>query len=412
MPLASSPEQPVPVRTISRLLGEWIERLGRVWVEGQLTGLRPRPGLATVYAALRDPVADVSVPLAVPRALCAGLAEGTRVVAWVKPTFGYNRGQLSLTAYDVRPVGVGALLARLERLRTTLAAEGLFAAERKRRLPFLPRTVGLVCGRASAAERDVRENAARRWPAVRFRVEEAAVQGPYAVTELLAALQRLDADPEVDVIVLARGGGSFEDLLPFSDEALCRAVAGCRTPVVTAIGHEQDVPLVDLVADRRASTPTDAGKLVVPDVEHELTVVREGRARARRTVQARLGREAELLAGLRARPVLDRPDRLLVRYADELIGLRDRAERCVQALLDRCAADTTQLRARVAALSPAATLARGYAVVRRAVPAGAASGATPSAAAVVRSPAEVSAGDLLRVRVAGGEFAARVDGAP
>ena len=188
-------------------------------------------------------------------------------------------GTLSLAADQIRQVGVGELLARLEHLRSVLAAEGLFAADRKRPLPFLPGVVGVVCGRASAAEKDVVENGRRRWPAVRFRVEEVAVQGPTAVTEVTAALQRLDADPEVDVIVVTRGGGSLEDLLPFSNEALVRAVAACRTPVVSAIGHEADTPLLDLVADVRASTPTDAAKRVVPDVAEELDRVAQLRRR-------------------------------------------------------------------------------------------------------------------------------------
>src|SRR3954466_3153022 len=249
MPLASSPEQPLPVRTIARAIGDWISRLGRVWIEGQITQLTRRPGQPTCFLVLRDPAAEMSLQVACPRSVLDSVTpaptEGSRVVVWAKPEFRAQRGTLSLTAYDVRPVGVGALLARLEQLRQTLAAEGLFAPERKRRLPFLPAMVGLVTGRASAAERDVVDNARRRWPAVRFRVENVAVQGPYAATEVVAALQRLDDDPEVDVIVVARGGGSMEDLLPFSDESLVRAVVACRTPVVTALGHETDVPLAD-----------------------------------------------------------------------------------------------------------------------------------------------------------------------
>jgi exodeoxyribonuclease VII large subunit len=398
--LTSSAESPVPVRTVARLLGSWIDRLGRIWVEGQVTGLRPRPGVSTVFFTLRDPVADVSMPVTATRELCAGLADGARVVVWAKPSYYLNRGSLTLAALDIRPVGVGELLARLERLRALLTTEGLFAAERKRALPFLPRTIGLICGRASAAERDVRETASRRWPAVRFRIEEVAVQGPYAVTEVTSALGRLNADRGVEVIVLARGGGSVEDLLPFSDEALCRAVAASRTPVVSAIGHEQDVPLVDLVADRRASTPTDAGKLVVPDVAEELAGISHLRHRGRRALRSRVDREQAVVASLRSRPVLAAPAEALERRAADVSAARDRGRRCLHAALHRAENDLAHTRARVRALSPAATLARGYAVVQR------------RDRTVVRAPVQVSAGEPLRIRLADGEIAARVTSAP
>lgn len=398
MPLESTPESPLPVRTVARAIGEWIGRLGRVWVEGQVTELSGRA--ATAFLTLRDPVADVSLRITCPRTLCEtvqpSLAEGARVVVWAKPDFYLMRGTLSLTAYDIRPVGVGALLARLEQLRQVLAAEGLFAAERKRPLPFLPGTVGLVTGRDSAAERDVVENARRRWPAVRFRVEAVAVQGAYAVSQMLDALARLDTDPAVDVIVLARGGGSVEDLLPFSDEALCRAVAACRTPVVSAVGHETDTPLVDHVADRRASTPTDAGKLVVPDMAEEVGRVEALRQRTWRCLHARLDQEQRLLDALRSRPALAAPVADLDRRAADVGGHLERARRCLAARLDGDHGQLQQLRARVGALSPAATLERGYAVLQK------------SDGTVVRDPAEVATGEPLTARVAGGRIGVRV----
>jgi len=256
MALDTSAESPVPVRTILRLTGEWISRLGRVWVEGQIAELTRRGG--AVFLTLRDPVAAVSVRVICPRAVLDATdpppGEGARVLVWAKPDFNTNRGSFALSAMEIRAVGIGELLARLERLRRALAAEGLFAAGRKQPLPFLPGKIGLICGRDSAAERDVLRNSTRRWPAVRFRVEQVAVQGPYAVTEIVAALQRLSADPSVDVIIITRGGGSIEDLLPFSDETLLREVASAKVPVVSAIGHEKDSPLLDLVADVRAST--------------------------------------------------------------------------------------------------------------------------------------------------------------
>lgn len=390
MPLETSPESPVPVRSVLRMVGDWIGRLGRVWVEGQIAELTRRGG--TVFLTLRDPVAAVSVRVVCARAVLDATdpppGEGARVLVWARPDFNTNRGSFSLAAMEIRAVGIGELLARLERLRRTLAAEGLFAPERKRRLPFLPAMVGLICGRDSAAERDVLRNAARRWPAVRFRVEQCAVQGPYAVAEVTDALQRLDADPAVEVIVIARGGGSIEDLLAFSDESLVRAVAACRTPVVSAIGHEQDAPLLDYVADVRASTPTDAARRVVPDVAEQVALIAELRGRARRSLTGRLDREAAWLAGLRSRPALADPRRELDRREEQVTALAERARRCVEAQLARAGDDVAHTRSRLLALSPAATLRRGYAIVQR--PDG----------SVVRAAAEVGEGESLAVRFA------------
>ena len=267
MALETSPAAPAAVRTVANAIGGWIDRLGAVWVEGQVAQLNRRPGMATVFLTLRDTVADISITVTAARtyvdSLAVPLVEGASVVVHAKPSYYANRGQLSLQAREIRMVGLGELLAQLERRRQLLAAEGLFAAERKRDLPFLPRRVGLVTSPGSAAERDVLENARRRWPAVQFEVAGASMQGTRCAPEVIEALERLDRHPDVDVIVVARGGGSVEDLLPFSDEGLVRVVHRMTTPVVSAIGHEQDAPLLDLVADVRASTPTDAAKLVV-----------------------------------------------------------------------------------------------------------------------------------------------------
>ena len=390
MPLQTTAESPVPVRTVLRLAGDWVGRLGRVWVEGQIAELTRRGG--TVFLTLRDPVAAVSV-----RVICARTvldaadpppAEGARVVVWAKPDLNTARGSFSLTGIEIRAVGIGELLARLDRLRRSLAAEGLFAAERKRPLPFLPATIGLICGRDSAAERDVRRNAAARWPAVRFRVEEVAVQGLYAVAEVTDALHRLDADRDVQVIVIARGGGSVEDLLPFSDETLIRAVAACQTPVVSAIGHEQDNPLLDLVADVRASTPTDAARRVVPDVAEQLALIGQHRARARRALAGRLDREWSWLADVRSRPVLSDPLREVDRREESVTALAERARRSFAAGLQRASDDVGHLSGRLLALSPAATLRRGYAIVQT------------RDGRVVRRAADVAAGERLMVRFA------------
>ncbi|MBO0834268.1 MAG: exodeoxyribonuclease VII large subunit [Actinobacteria bacterium] len=390
MPLETSEQSPVPVRTVLRLVGDWIGRLGRVWVEGQIAELARRG--STVFLVLRDPVAAVSVRVVCPSAVLDATSpppgEGSRVVIWAKPEFNAAKGSFALSAMQVRAVGIGELLARIERLRTVLAAEGLFAAERKRPLPFLPQAVGLICGRDSAAERDVRQNAAHRWPAVRFRIEHVAVQGLHAAEEVIGALQRLDADPAVDVIVVARGGGSLEDLLPFSDEDLVRAVAGCATPVVSAIGHEQDVPLLDLVADVRASTPTDAARRTVPDVAEQLELIGQLRGRARRSLAGRLDREDSWLAAISSRPVLASPVREIDRRQEQIQAMSERAQLAVATAVGRAGDDLTHLHARLIALSPAATLRRGYAVVQRAD------------ASVVAAAREVSSGESLTVRFA------------
>jgi exodeoxyribonuclease VII large subunit len=396
--LETSPEHPWPVRLLSLKISQYVDRMPPVWVEGQVVQLVQRPGTSTAYLTLRDADVDFSLSVTAPRrlldALEADLPEGARVVVHAKPTYWMKRGSLQLEADAIRHVGVGELLARIEHLKRVLASEGLLDARRKRPLPFLPQTVGLVCGRASAAERDVIDNAQRRWPAVRFAVRQVAVQGPNAVTQVIEALGELDRDPSVSVIVLARGGGALEDLLPFSNEALVRAVAAATTPVVSAIGHEVDTPLVDLVADVRASTPTDAAKLVVPDVAEELAGVHAARDRLRRAVVHRVDREQAGLDALRSRPALASPVTLIEerRHAVEISVHRARV--ALHARLDRAADDVRHLCTQVRALSPAATLERGYAVVQR--PDG----------AVVRAPEEVEDGDRLRVRVARGELLA------
>ncbi len=399
MPAQTTAESPLPVRSVARMIGDYIARLGRIWVEGQVAELSRRPGSATVFLVLRDPVADVSLRVTCSRAVCDAvdppLAEGARVVVHAKPDFWLARGSLSLTATEIRPVGVGELLARLERLRRQLHAEGLFDPARKRPLPFLPQVVGLVTGRASAAERDVVETARRRWPAVRFEIRAVAVQGPTAVSQVMAALRELDRRPEVEVILIARGGGSLEDLLPFSDETLCRAVSATTTPVISAIGHEPDSPLLDHVADVRAATPTDAARRVVPDVAEESQRIAALRGRARRVPAQRLVAEERSLAALLGRPVLSDPSAAVERRSVEIDSLRQRARRCADAAVSRANADLAHAAARVRALSPAATLDRGYAVVQR-----------RRDGAVVRGPDDVGPAEPLRLRLALGEVAA------
>ncbi|WP_326566021.1 exodeoxyribonuclease VII large subunit [Amycolatopsis rhabdoformis] len=395
---STSAENPWPVRTVARKIGDWIHRLGAVWVEGQVTQINARPGTQTAFLTLRDPSADVSMSVTAPmwlvRELATPLREGDRVVVHAKPSFFFGRGTLSLRADEIRAVGIGELLARIERLRKLLAAEGLFSPERKRPIPFLPQGIGLITGRASAAERDVLVNAQARWPHVLFKVVNTAVQGPQAVPQILRALSTLDKDPEVDVIVIARGGGSVEDLLPFSDEALCRAVASAGTPVVSAIGHEPDTPLLDHVADLRCSTPTDASKRIVPDVREESARVRQMRDRGRRALHGWVDTQTRLLTQLRSRPSLADPLGPIQRRLDDVEMHRERGRRAMLGLLAKDQAEVANARGRLTALGPAATMARGYAVVQFTDDSG--------NLQVLRSVSQIEDGARLRVRVADG----------
>ncbi len=384
-------------------VAQWIDRLGDVWVEGQITQLNRRSG-GIAFLTLRDPSANVSIQVTCqPQVLDRSevpLGEGTQVIMRGKFLYWSGRGSISLRVTEVRAVGIGELLARIERLRQLLYAEGLFDPRIKRPLPFLPRTVGLVTARASAVERDVRSIAEDRWPAVRIRAEYATVQGPTAVSQLIRSLQVLDADPEVDVIVLARGGGSVEDLLPFSDETLCRAIHAATTPIVSAIGHEPDNPLCDHAADARAATPTDAAKRVVPDVAAETMRIGELRERSRAALRGWVEREARAVASLRSRPALADPRRIVDVRANEISRLRRDALRDIRRIVDGESATVGHLAARLSALGPAATMARGYAIVQRVTP----DGHNP----VVRSIADLAPATQLRVRLPDGAARAAV----
>ena len=414
MTQANSAENPFPVRAVAIRVAGWIDKLGTVWVEGQLTQITMRPDSKTVFMVLRDPAADMSLTVTCSRDLVlrapVKLTEGIQVVVCGKPSFYTGRGTFSLRLSEIRAVGVGELLARIDRLRRLLDAEGLFDPRRKRPIPFLPNTIGLITGRASAAERDVTTVAAARWPAVRFAVRNTAVQGPNAVPQIVEALRELDSDLDVDVIVLARGGGSVEDLLPFSDETLCRAIAACRTPVISAVGHEPDNPLCDLVADLRAATPTDAAKKVVPDTAAEQRLVKDLRRRSAQALRNWVSREQRALDQLRSRPVLAEPLAALEVRAGEVHRARSAVRRDITRLIAAETERVGHLSARLATLGPAATLARGYAVVQT-VPL---TGAAPEPTAVLRSVDDAPPGTRLRVRVADGAVAAvsegRIDG--
>lgn len=396
----TSADNPYPVRAVAIRVKGWIDKLGSIWVEGQLTQINARNNSNTVFMVLRDPAADMSMTVTSSRDLVLNapvkLTEGTQVVVRGKPDFYTGRGTFSLRLSEIRAVGLGELLARIEMLRKVLAAEGLFDERLKRPLPFLPNTIGLITGRASAAEKDVTSVAAGRWPAVRFEIRNTAVQGPSAVAQIVDALAELDAHPDVDVIVIARGGGSVEDLLPFSDETLCRAIARCTTPVVSAVGHEPDNPLCDLVADLRAATPTDAAKRIVPDTAAELALVADLKRRSGRALRNWVGREQHHLSQLRSRPVLADPLRMVNDRAAEIERARAAGRQDVNRMVGIESERVSHLTARLATLGPAATLARGYAVVQ----------VLDGSATVLRSVADAPAGTPLRIRVSDGAVGA------
>jgi exodeoxyribonuclease VII large subunit len=398
----NSAEHPWPVRAVATRVAKWIDRLGTVWVEGQLTEVSIRPDAKTVFMVLRDPAADMSLTVTCPRDLVLNapvrLTEGTQVVVRGKPTFYTGRGSFSLRLSEIRAVGIGELLARIERLRRLLDAEGLFDVRLKRPIPFLPTAVGLITGRASAAERDVMTVAAARWPAIRFELRNVVVQGPNAVPQIVEALRELDRRSDVDVIVLARGGGSVEDLLPFSDETLCREIAACTTPVVSAVGHEPDNPICDFVADVRAATPTDAAKRIVPDMAAERALLQDLCRRSARALRHWVSREERLVSQLRSRPVLAAPLQMLTARGEQIDRARSAARRDIHRLVSAESDRIGHLSARLATLGPAATLARGYAVVQ--------SMPEDGPPVVTRAVGDAPAGTHLRIRVSDGAFRA------
>jgi exodeoxyribonuclease VII large subunit len=394
----TSSESPAPVRVVTEAIKEYVDRLGPIWIEGEIAELNERSGMMA-FMRLRDTSADMSISVMCHKSVIAAvkpLPANARVVIYAKPSWYTKSGTLSMAAKEIRQVGVGELLARLEALKSLLASEGLFSIDRKVSLPLLPRKVGLICGRNTDAEKDVVENARRRWPAVEFEIREVTVQGAAAVVEVSAALCELEANPDVDVIIITRGGGSFEDLLPFSDESLIRLAASCETPIVSAIGHEKDSPLLDLVADYRASTPTDAAKRVVPDIAEEIATIEKLRDRATRALTARIDFESNFILQLRSRPVMKDPGAFIAILHDELKDLRQRSTRSFTATIDAERKELKAITAHLRSLSPQSTLDRGYSVVRNAK------------GDVIRDPKQLSKGEVIAIKVAKGETSATV----
>jgi len=392
-------DAPWPVALLSSKIKGWIDRLGSVWVEGEITQWGVSGG--NVYGKLKDLEAEATVGFTVWSSVRAklpdDLKQGDRVVALVKPNYWIKGGTLTMQVFEMRHVGLGDLLERLERLRQKLRSEGLFDASRKKPLPFLPACIGLVTGKDSDAEKDVLRNAQLRWPAVTFRVVHAAVQGDRAASEVTAALLTLDADPEVDVIIVARGGGDFQNLLVFSDETLVRTAAACVTPVVSAIGHEADRPLLDDVADLRASTPTDAAKRVVPDVAEELDRTLQAKAAIRRRITALVSNEIDRLEQLRSRPVLASSAWLVDSRAEELSRYVGRGSELIELVIERSSRRVVELRSQLRALSPQRTLDRGYSIAQ--LPDG----------SVLRTEKDAAPGTPLLLTLADGRVSTTVD---
>ncbi|MFJ4224527.1 exodeoxyribonuclease VII large subunit [Microbacterium sp. NPDC089695] len=399
-PRASSADAPTSVARLNATIRDFVARWNTVWVEGEITSWNVRGG--NIFARLKDTRSDAQISIRIwssVRARIPGdLSVGDHVVAAVKADYFVKAGDFSFAVSAMKHVGLGDQLERLERLRAQLRQEGLFDPARKKRLPFLPHVIGLITGERSDAEKDVHRNAELRWPQVRFRTEYAAVQGDRCVPDTLAALARLDADPDVDVIVIARGGGDPQTLLGFSDERLIRAVAAAKTPVVSAIGHENDHPLLDDVADLRASTPTDAAKRVVPDVSEQRALISQLRSRATMRLTQRVSHDIAQLEQLRSRPALRSPDPIIDARSQEVWLLLSRGRDAVTRGLDAGGRATSELRASLRALSPAATLARGYAIAHL------------DGGRILRDATDAPAGSALTITVDRGSIAARSEG--
>ncbi|MGV9195782.1 exodeoxyribonuclease VII large subunit [Arcanobacterium canis] len=362
---ATTAQQPWPLALLNKKIEEYVAAMSLMWVEGEITEFVRRPGSKVQFLTLTDLHENASITVKIfSHALSPTIEVGQHVVAQAKPDFYKVNGSLSLFAQEIRQVGLGDLLARIEALKAQLAKEGLFDARRKKPLPFLPSTIGLICGRNAKAKHDVLENTYHRWPDAHFTIREVAVQGAGAVNEIIPALEELDADPHVSVIIITRGGGSVEDLLPFSDEALVRAVAAAQTPVISAIGHETDAPILDLVADFRASTPTDAAKNVVPDVGELRQDLLLGLRRGRLAIDRLLESASHDIRALRTRPVMSQPRNMLDARAEDIDGLRQWSAQYMNSCIEGRQADLSALTRQLRTLSPHSTLNRGYAVLR------------------------------------------------
>lgn len=393
----TTPENPWPLRLLSAKISEYVSKMSRLWVEGEIITLVRRPNAKVQFFTLADLTEKVSITVKIfSHALPAGIESGSHVIVCAKPDFWSGNGTLSLFATEIRTVGIGDILARIEQLKQRLAAEGLFAFEKKKPLPFLPRKIGLICGRNTKALHDVVVNAKNRWASVEFEIREVQVQGNGAVAAMIAALEELDKLPEIDAIVIARGGGSVEDLLPFSDEQLVRVAAAATTPIVSAIGHETDNPILDLVADFRASTPTDAAKHIVPDVNEELQQLTISIRRIRSAIENHINSLASELKQIRERPIFARPETIIKSRSEELAIFRNTLKAEITHKIALSASDLAGNLSRLRTLSPHSTISRGYSVLCK------------DDGSVVRSITETAQDELLKAIVKDGSLTLKV----
>ncbi|MFZ1381830.1 MAG: exodeoxyribonuclease VII large subunit [Scrofimicrobium sp.] len=398
----TSADRPWPLRVFAAKLKTHIERAPETWVEGQVVQYKRRGATQMSFFTLRDTDQDVSMDAATFAGVLDGAGpgfdQGARVIVRVKPSFFERNGRMTLRAHEIRLQGLGSLLAQIEKLRQNLAAEGLFNTDRKRPLPMFPRRIGLICGRDAKAKDDVIVNGLLRWEAARFEVREVLVQGPSSAGQVSEAIRELDAHPEVDVIIVARGGGSTEDLLPFSDEKLVRTAAAATTPIVSAIGHEGDAPLLDLVSDYRASTPTDAAMHVTPDIQGEKQEIAGAQGAMRAAVARVLGREREFLSLISSRPVLQRPTAVIDQQVAGLEQAQLRMNTAARRMLATQRGDVDRMSGMLQALSPQGTLERGYSIIR-----------LPNKT-VVRTVDQLSSGALIEAMLSEGTFVGQVVG--
>ena len=393
--IGKDPDHPFTVQQLSERVANAVKGWGNAWVEGEIIKFQAKAG-GHAYPQLRDLNTGSTISLVIFNGVLVSAGEefkdGDRVLVSGNMDYYVARGTLSLKVSSIKKVGLGVLMAEIEARRAKIYAEGLADPSKKKKLPFLPGVIGLITAENSDAEKDVRQNVLLRWPEAVIRMANVSVQGAECAPSVIAALKKMDADPEVEVIIITRGGGGFLDLVGFSDEALVRAVAACETPVISAIGHENDRPIIDDVSDLRASTPTDAAKRVVPDVVEERKKIKDSLERMKQIIGSYLGHQVTLIQQIRQHPLLKDPHAYLIQRTDDLARALGELRDDLDYKLDRQSTDLENKKNLLRSLSPQSTLDRGYAVVR------------DSEGNVITDPKMAKAGTLLKLRVAKGDL--------
>jgi len=393
--IGKDPDHPFTVQQLSERVANAVKGWGNAWVEGEIIKFQAKAG-GHAYPQLRDLATGSTISLVIFNGVLVSAGEefkdGDRVLVSGNMDYYVARGTLSLKVSSIKKVGLGVLMAEIEGRRAKIYAEGLADPSKKKPLPFLPGVIGLITAENSDAEKDVRQNVLLRWPEAVIKMANVSVQGAECAPSVIAALKKMDADPEVEVIIITRGGGGFLDLVGFSDEALVRAVAACETPVISAIGHENDRPIIDDVSDLRASTPTDAAKRVVPDVVEERRRIKDSLERMKSIIGSYLGHQVTLIQQIRQHPLLKDPHAYLIQRTDDLARALGELRDDLDYKLDKQSTDLTNKKSLLRSLSPQSTLDRGYAVVRDAD------------GQVITDPKKVKTGTALKLRVAKGDL--------